>query len=114
MRKISGTVSCSDPNNTIEPGSVITVSVNDCSLACGPSINCGKTEINNATKFPFKFEFEFNDGTIDERYYGEYSLSVQIKKDGKLTFLNDTRFPLKDNKTGSIKDSIDVFVIKIN
>lgn len=113
MRKISGKVSCSDPSRVIEPGSVITISVIDCSLACGPSINCGKTEINNVTKFPFRFEFEFNDGTIDERYYGEYNLSVQIKKDAKLTFLNDTRFPLKDNATDSIKDSIDVFVIPI-
>lgn len=113
MRKISGTVSCSDPSRSIESGSVITVSVNDCSLACGPSINCGKKEITNITSFPFSFEFEFNDGKIDDRYYGEYSLSVQIKKDGKLAFISDTMFPLKDHSTQSIKSSIDVFVIPI-
>ncbi|RNA34648.1 hypothetical protein BpHYR1_014082 [Brachionus plicatilis] len=107
MKKISGTVSCSDPSRTIEPDSVITVSVNDCSLACGPSINCGLKQINNVTSFPFSFEFEFNDGVIDERYIGEYNLSVQIKKDGKLTFITDTMFHLKDHSTQSIKDSID-------
>ncbi|CAF0846512.1 unnamed protein product [Brachionus calyciflorus] len=114
MRKVSGTVTCSDPSRTIPENSVISVSVVDCSLACAPSIQCGKQEITGVTSFPFNYSFEFNDGTIDERYIGEYAVAVRIVTDGKLSFINDTNFSLKDNQTNEIKESLDVFVIPIN
>ena len=113
MRRIKGTVTCSEPSKTIPPNSVIKVSVNDCSLACAPSIPCGHQEIKNVTSFPFSFDFEFNDGTIDERYVGIYNLAVSIQTDGKLSFLTDTNFGLRDPQTDQIQDSIDVYVIPI-
>jgi uncharacterized lipoprotein YbaY len=114
MRKITGTVTCNNPNAKLEPGCVAQIQVNDVSIACGRAKTLGSAQIDNPDKFPFKFQVEYDDEPIKKLFHGQYAISVRIERMGKLEFINDTRFNINDIEKNIILDHIDVFVISVN
>jgi uncharacterized lipoprotein YbaY len=107
MGRISGKITFKEPENApaIAPGAVATIEVRDCARACGPSIKAGQVVIKNPTSFPLSYEMEYEDPKPDS--YVEYALSCRIERDGKLEFINDTRFNINGANT------LDIFVIKV-
>ncbi len=113
-RTLTGTVTCKSAEAQLEPGSVAEVQVVDVSRACGRATVLGEVTINNPDKFPFSFQVEYNDGPIKEMNYGgSFAVGVRIERDGKLDFINDTRFEINKASEKSVLDHIDMFVIKV-
>ncbi len=104
MGKLSGQITFKDPSNApaIAPGAVAKIQVRNTALACGPAPLVGEAVIQNPTSFPFSYEIVYEEPSG----YAEYSLHCSILRDGKLEFINDTRFNIDNRST------LDIFVIK--
>lgn len=108
MGKLTGTITCAAAS-TIAPGSVAKVEVRDVSMACGPAPVNGSVTIDNPTGFPLSYELEFNDNVEEFR---TLAVSARFERDGKLEFINDTRFEIR-GEDGKFKSNVDFFVIKV-
>ena len=112
MRKISGKITCNTTQD-IQEGSIVTVQVSDTTRACAPAIPLGNKTIENQRKFPIEFEVEYDDSFLKNPTGYDYSISARIEQNGKLKFINDTRFIIMDQETNMPKESIDFFVIEV-
>ena len=108
MRKIT----CNTTQD-IPEGSIVTVQVSDTTRACAPAIPLGKKTIENQKKFPIEFEVEYDDSFLKNPTGFHYTISARIEQNGKLKFINDTRFIIMDVDTMIPKESIDFFVIEV-
>ena len=84
-------------------GVVVTVKVEDVSRADAPAVTIGQQVIENPNQVPIPFEIEYNAANIDERYV--YALRARIEVDGKLWFINTSRYAVitRGNPTSNIE-----------
>lgn len=114
MRKITGTVTCSESGRNINKDAVIAIQLADCSLADAPSKKLASTQLKGITEFPFNFELEFDDTPIKNMNFGgSFAISIGITTNKNLDYLTDTRFDINDPNTKSIKSHLDLFVIPV-
>ena len=70
---------------------VVTVKIEEISRADAPAVTIGQQVIENPShQIPIPFEIEYNPADIDERYV--YALRARIEVDGKLWFINTSRY----------------------
>ena len=89
-------------------GVVVIIKVEDISRADAPAITIGEQVIENpGHQVPIPFEIEYNPDDIDERY--TYAMRVRIEVDGKLWFINTTRYEVitRGNPTSDIEVILD-------
>lgn len=110
MRVLKGTLNC-QAKKTIEPGSLITITVLDTTRMDAPAIVLGKIVYTDKTSFPFDFEVQYDDSTVPQCPYG-FTVGARIEKDGHLNFINDTAHPILNDDL-QIKDKVDVDVILV-
>ena len=85
-------------------GVVVTVKIEDVSRADAPAVTIGQQVIEDpGHQVPIPFEIEYNAADIDERYV--YALRARIEVDGKLWFINTSRYAVitRDNPTSNIE-----------
>ena len=89
-------------------GLVVTAKIEDVSRADAPAVTIGEQIIMNPGQVPIPFEIEYNTADIDERYV--YALRVRIEVDGKLWFINTSRYAVITR--GNPSNNIQVIVEK--
>jgi uncharacterized lipoprotein YbaY len=88
---VTGTLTYREKIALPPQGVVISVKVEDVSRADAPAVTIGEQIIENPShQVPIPFEVEYNPADIDERF--TYAMRVRIEVDGKLWFINTTRF----------------------
>ena len=101
---VTGTITYREKIALPTQGVAITVKVEDVSRADAPAVTIGEQIINNpGHQVPIPFEVQYDSGEIDERY--TYALRVRIKVDGKLWFINTSRYEVitRGNPTSNIE-----------
>ena len=73
-------------------GSLLEVTLADVSLADAPARIVGKQEITTTTQVPIAFEIKFDSSQIVPAH--TYAVQARITTDGKLTWVNDTAYPV--------------------
>ncbi len=90
MESVKGTLAYRE-RIALPPNAVVTVSLQDISLADAPAIVLAKqTFTTDGEQVPFDFELSYNATEIDSRH--RYSVSARIEIDGKLRFITDTNY----------------------
>ena len=105
---VTGTVTYRERIALPPEGVVVTVKVEDVSRADAPAITIGEQVIENPShQVPIPFKVEYNPNDIDERY--TYAMRVRIEVDGKLWFINTTRYAVitHGNPSGDIEVIVD-------
>ncbi len=88
MKTITGTVAYRE-RIALPPNAVVTVSLEDVSLADAPSKVLAKQSFeSNGKQVPFAFELSYDTNTIQAKHI--YSVRARIDVDGKLRFISDT------------------------
>lgn len=113
MRKLTGSVKCSQDGLEIAENASVKVSLVDCSLMCAPSTTLA-TAHPKAKGFPFEFELDYDETPLLENLGGQYAIQVRIETDGKLNFITDTQFLITDEAHSKLLDHIDLHVIPVN
>jgi len=100
---VTGTVTYVEKIALPSEGVVVTVKIEDVSRADAPAITIGQQVIENAGQVPIPFEIEYNPAEIDERFV--YALRARIEVDGKLWFINTSRYAVitRGNPTSNIE-----------
>ena len=101
---VTGTVTYRERIALPPQGVVVTVKVEDISRADAPAVTIGEQIIENPShQVPIPFEIQYNPDDIDERY--TYAMRVRIEVDGKLWFINTTRYGVitRGNPTSNIE-----------
>ncbi|MDV6250527.1 YbaY family lipoprotein [Vibrio sp. EA2] len=89
MKTITGTVAYRE-RIALPPNAVVTVSLEDVSLADAPSKVLAKQTFETEGKqVPFAFELNYDSNEIQAKH--TYSVRARIDVDGKLRFISDTR-----------------------
>lgn len=92
VEKVTGTVSYRE-RIALPAGSVVTVTLQDVSLADAPAKVIAKHRFETSGKqVPFDFELAYHTSKIDSRH--RYSVSARIEVNGKLRFITDTSYPV--------------------
>ena len=112
MRSISGKVTCNEAQE-IPAGAVAEILVNDNSIKGRPSKTLGKVVINDPKAFPIEFTIEYDEAPVLKIIRGIYSIQVNINLGDRLIFCTDTQFGIVNRETETIKDHLDVFVVKV-
>jgi putative lipoprotein len=73
-------------------GSLMEVSLADVSLADAPARIVSKQEITTTTQVPIAFEIKYDSSQIVPAH--TYAVQARITIDGKLTWINDTAYPV--------------------
>lgn len=73
-------------------GSLLEVSLADVSLADAPARILSKQEITTTTQVPIAFEIKYDSSQIVPAH--TYAVQARITTDGKLTWINDTAYPV--------------------
>ena len=105
---VTGTVTYRERIALPQQGVVVTAKVEDVSRADAPAVTIGEQIIENpGHQVPIPFEIEYNPDDIDERY--TYAMRVRIEVDGKLWFINTTRYEVitRGNPTSDIEVILD-------
>lgn len=97
----------------INPKANILVEIVDVSVADARSRTVGWTQVTGKSNFPVGFSFSYDDTPIRENPHKTFAVSVRIETDGKLEFINDTRFEAT-KAPGEALDHIEMFVIPVN
>ena len=105
---VTGTVTYAENIDLPAEGVVVTVKIEDISRADAPAVTIGQQVIENPGHVPIPFEIEYNPSDIDERFV--YALRVRIEVDGKLWFINTSRYAVITR--GSPTSNIEVVVQK--
>jgi putative lipoprotein len=105
---VSGIITYTEEIALPTEGVVVTVKVEDISRADAPAVTIGQQVIENPGQVPIPFEVEYNTSDIDDRYV--YALRVRIEVDGKLWFINTSRYAVITR--GSPTSNIEVIVQK--
>jgi uncharacterized lipoprotein YbaY len=111
MKTLRGKIT-SNGKQTIEQGSVIKVSVLDCSLACAPSKTLGSANIQNVDSFPFEYEVSYDESKVILSIDYGFRVACRITNGERLDFINDTAFSIIEN--GQLLDSVDFHVITVS
>ena len=101
---VTGTITYVEKIALPSEGVVVTVKIEDISRAAAPAVTIGQQVIENPEQqVPIPFEIEYNPADIDERYV--YALRARIEVDGKLWFINTSRYAVitRDNPTSDIE-----------
>ena len=101
---VTGTITYMEKIAIPAEGVVVTVKIEDVSRADAPAITIGQQVIENpGHQVPIPFEIEYNSADIDERYV--YALRARIEVDGKLWFINTSRYAVitRGNPTSNIE-----------
>ncbi len=89
MKTITGTVAYRE-RIALPPNAVVTVSLEDVSLADAPSkVLAKQTFETDGKQSPFAFELNYDSSEIQAKH--TYSVRARIDVDGKLRFISDTR-----------------------
>ncbi len=99
------------PKATLAPGTEVSVSLQDVSLADAPSQTISTAAIVDAGKFPVTFRLPYSKGLIKPGR--TYTLSARIELAGKLLYINDTAHPVFQNGNAP-KGPMDLKVIAVN
>lgn len=75
---------------TLPADAVVIVKVEDVSRADAPAITIAEQTIKHPKNFPIPFEVKYDPAQIDPRY--SYALRVRIESEGKLIFINTSRY----------------------
>jgi putative lipoprotein len=73
---------------TLPGGAVVTVSLQDTSLADASAVELGRVVISDADRLPVRFRIEYDPDRISEG--NEYSLSARVTLGDELLYVNDT------------------------
>ncbi len=100
---VTGTIMYTEEIALPAEGVVVAVKIEDVSRADAPAVTIGQQVIENPGQVPIPFEIEYNPADIDERYV--YALRARIEVDGKLWFINTSRYAVitRGNPTNNIK-----------
>lgn len=100
---VTGTITYTEEIALPAEGVVVTVKVEDVSRADAPAVTIGQQVIENPGQVPIPFKIEYNPADIDERYV--YALRARIEVDGKLWFINTSRYAVitRGNPTSDIE-----------
>ena len=81
----------------LSPDAVIEIKLIDVSRADAPAITLGEQIIEGPVQVPVKFEIEYNPADIDDRF--SYAISARITDQGRLMFINTSRYAVltRDN-----------------
>lgn len=103
---VTGTITYSEEIALPTEGVVVTVKIEDVSRADAPAVTIGQQVIENPSQVPIPFEIEYNPADIDERYV--YALRARIEVDGKLWFINTSRYAVitRGNPTSNIEVTV--------
>ncbi|MDC5852783.1 YbaY family lipoprotein [Vibrio europaeus] len=92
VESVTGTVSYRE-RIALPKGSLITVTLQDVSLADAPAKVIAKHRFEtNGAQSPFEFDLAYHTSKIDPRH--RYSVSARIEVNGKLRFITDTIYPV--------------------
>ena len=97
--ELSGTITVRDLIDTIElpEGTVVTVKLEDVSLADAPSVVLAERTYTNIAQLPMSYELSYKLSDLNEGYM--YSISAAIYDTaGRLLFINDTMHPVMTNE----------------
>ena len=101
---VTGTITYVEKIALPSEGVAVTVKIEDVSRADAPAVTIGQQVIENPEQqVPIPFEIEYNPADIDERYV--YALRARIEVDGKLWFINSSRYAVitRGNPTSDIE-----------
>ena len=100
---VTGTINYVEKIALPAEGVVVTVKIEDVSRADAPAVTIGQQVIENPNQVPIPFEIEYNPADIDERYV--YALRARIEVEGKLWFINTSRYAVitRGNPTSDIE-----------
>ena len=100
---VAGTITYAEEIALPSEGVVVTVKIEDVSRADAPAVTIGQQVIENPGQVPIPFEVEYNPTDIYERYV--YALRARIEVNGKLWFINTSRYAVitRDNPTNNIE-----------
>lgn len=100
---VTGTITYTEEIALPAEGVVVTVKIEDVSRADAPAVTIGQQVIENPGQVPIPFKIEYNPADIDERYV--YALRARIEVDGKLWFINTSRYAVitRGNPTSDIE-----------
>jgi len=103
---VTGTITYSEEIALPAGGVVVTVKIEDVSRADAPAVTIGQQVLENPGQVPIPFEVEYNPADIDERYV--YALRVRIEVNGKLWFINTSRYAVitRGNPTNNIEVTV--------
>ncbi|KPK24466.1 MAG: hypothetical protein AMJ70_01870 [Dehalococcoidia bacterium SG8_51_3] len=103
---VTGTITYAEKITLPEEGVVVTVKIEDVSRADAPAVTIGQQVIENPNQVPIPFEIEYNPADIDERYV--YALRARIEVEGKLWFINTSRYAVitRGNPTSNIEVTV--------
>ncbi len=89
MKTITGTVAYRE-RIALPPNAVVTVTLEDVSLADAPSKVIATQSVETEGKqVPFAFELSYDSNSVKAKH--TYSVRARIEVDGKLRFISDTR-----------------------
>ena len=90
MTQVTGTVTYRE-RIALPPTAVVTVRLVDVSRADAPALVLGEQVIQASGKqVPFAFELSYDPAKIEGNH--TYAVQARIEDDGKLRFINDTRY----------------------
>lgn len=106
---VSGAVTFDDPN-ALPEGSIVTIQIQDTSLADAKATVIGEQVISGATGFPIPYDVSYDPSQIVDNH--TYTMSARITSaDGSLLFINDTAIPVITN--GSPTENVEIPVIQV-
>jgi putative lipoprotein len=89
---VTGTVTYR-PRIALPPGAVITVRLQDISLADAPAVLLDEVVITtNGEQVPIPFTLTYDPAAIEDR--ATYAVAARIEIDGRLAFISDTTVPV--------------------
>ena len=100
---VTGTIIYKEKIALPSDGVVVTAKIEDVSRADAPAVTIGEQVMDNPGQVPIPFEIEYNPADIDDRYV--YALRIRIEVDGKLLFINTSRYAVitRGNPTSNIE-----------
>ena len=107
---VSGQVTF-DGDPTIPEGAILTIQIQDTSLADALAVVMGEQVIMNPGQFPVAYEVGYDPGAIVENF--TYTMSARLTaSDDTLLYINDTSIPVitRDNPT----ENVTIPVIQVN
>jgi len=109
VESVTGTVSYRE-RIALPKGSLITVTLQDISLADAPAKIIAKHRFEtNGAQSPFEFDLAYHVAKIDPRH--SYSVSARIEVNGKLRFITDTIYPVLTDSAKT--DNVDLRLVGV-
>jgi putative lipoprotein len=103
MLEVSGTVAYRE-RIALPPGAIVTVRVEDVSVADAPAAVVAEQVIEPSHQVPIPFSLELDAADLDARH--RYSLRAQITVGGELWFVTDTAIPVSASEPTTDLDLI--------